>query len=844
MLTLGHAPAAQDLVSPCVYSGGTEAGIELSGGAVSLTISDAETGEVLLPASLFVETGFEPDIYFQTNTGATTTTVTGGSLVPWTVEMPERFYVLTFAPTGGFGPTVSRVFRYAWQGSTRFSNGTQVGPDFYDPEGPANLQIDSCFKLVAGRMKVFTEDFEGATGSNQFINDYIGGDRWTLPYDAYPSVGSSICPGGPQGCRLGQFLAADVSLDASGRLIPSFYIGRGITLDGSYPQTWQDVPDLRLRFLPGASVVLVDDAELETAGITFEAADPALGWLGILSDRTDELILPGSLTLGPGTSVTGTRTWPALTLQNGSHATLDGARIWGTTGTAPGVLVSNKAGVGGGGLFVTGNTRIEQNAGAGVSVSLGGRATIDGVDIRVQNNGGGLLASGTGSRILMTEGQVLSNTGPAFLATAGGRIDILRDPGHLGGGTSSLVPNTPVVVNNNAGGLYATGTGKSGGVVNSGGEYVCVQEPCPSIGQHNFGVNNVGAAVDARSLGNSAVAAVQNYWAGRSLAQIETDVDASSYIALDPVLNTAPSAAPTGGSARAAAAGAGARGTAPGDATGDAARGGLWTALLGADAHAMAGHADDAARFVLGAYRGAATDDERAAASETAARVLATVQPGALTAWAARAAALPGRDRPWARRALAVALLAQGQPVEAGRVAGALADEDGDASGAGLAHRVRGRWLQVEAAIAAGDASAATAALAALAAVDADAAAALALRVAVAFPDAPAPLAPDALEATLAAGAPVSGVALRVGPNPASDAVTVTLAVPSSSVVAVEVFDALGRSVRQLHDGPSAPSSLTLDADSLPAGLYVVRAVVRHADGTAAVEARTVVVSH
>ena len=70
-------------------------------------------------------------------------------------------------------------------------------------------------------------------------------------------------------------------------------------------------------------------------------------------------------------------------------------------------------------------------------------------------------------------------------------------------------------------------------------------------------------------------------------------------------------------------------------------------------------------------------------------------------------------------------------------------------------------------------------------------------------------------------------------PNPASGAVTLRLAAPDARHARVEVFDALGRSVALLHDGPSAASRpLRFDASALAPGLYVVRA---QADGAVAI---------
>ena len=81
--------------------------------------------------------------------------------------------------------------------------------------------------------------------------------------------------------------------------------------------------------------------------------------------------------------------------------------------------------------------------------------------------------------------------------------------------------------------------------------------------------------------------------------------------------------------------------------------------------------------------------------------------------------------------------------------------------------------------------------------------------------------------ATAAEPAPPGRVALRLmGPNPsAGAAVELSVAAPPGPL-RVEVFDALGRRVVRLHDGPSLPSgaSLVWHAGGSPPGVYVVRA--------------------
>ena len=74
--------------------------------------------------------------------------------------------------------------------------------------------------------------------------------------------------------------------------------------------------------------------------------------------------------------------------------------------------------------------------------------------------------------------------------------------------------------------------------------------------------------------------------------------------------------------------------------------------------------------------------------------------------------------------------------------------------------------------------------------------------------------------------AAADALGLSVGPNPSRGAATVTVAPPSPAAsVRVEVFDALGRRVVVLHDGPAVgPLSLPLDASGWAPGVYHVHA--------------------
>lgn len=70
------------------------------------------------------------------------------------------------------------------------------------------------------------------------------------------------------------------------------------------------------------------------------------------------------------------------------------------------------------------------------------------------------------------------------------------------------------------------------------------------------------------------------------------------------------------------------------------------------------------------------------------------------------------------------------------------------------------------------------------------------------------------------------GFTLRTSPNPATSWVSISVILADPSVCSVLVYGLDGRVVRSLHEGclPSGGSTLHLDAASLPAGVYLIRA--------------------
>ncbi len=95
---------------------------------------------------------------------------------------------------------------------------------------------------------------------------------------------------------------------------------------------------------------------------------------------------------------------------------------------------------------------------------------------------------------------------------------------------------------------------------------------------------------------------------------------------------------------------------------------------------------------------------------------------------------------------------------------------------------------------------------------------------------------------TLSTDGPLAGYALALAtPNPTAGAVRVRVTLGQTAAARVEAFDASGRRVATLHDGPLSAGvahPLRLDTQGLAAGVYTVRAT----SGTWAAEQRVTVV--
>ncbi len=83
------------------------------------------------------------------------------------------------------------------------------------------------------------------------------------------------------------------------------------------------------------------------------------------------------------------------------------------------------------------------------------------------------------------------------------------------------------------------------------------------------------------------------------------------------------------------------------------------------------------------------------------------------------------------------------------------------------------------------------------------------------------------VETTASEGAPSAATALRVSPNPAQDATTLTVSLRTAGTVHADLYDLLGRRVATLADAVRSTGTAQVDLDlvGVPAGIYILRAV-------------------
>lgn len=685
-----------------------------------------------------------------------------------------------------------------------------------------DVDIDVCIQLIndkytnVGEWKVFSSDVSSTPEipSGLFVTDMIGYEPWTLPYDAFqlcapecsapnttPTVG-----GGPA-----QFMAYRVQTapTPSGGfvVIPDYRFTGSVRIPTTYPAMTWSVPDLILRFPQGA--ILEASTPLTAVNTAFTATNTSQAWRGVtISGGT--VVLDGSSVAGVSfAGLTFAQTASAVTVSGGGSLTMrNGASISGTI-NGQGVRAVGVHGTTGTPSRVTiegGTTRIESNELAGVSADGGARVTIRDL-AQVSENGAGVVASGYGSRVSLDHAHVLDNTGSGALATDGGDVRA----------TSAAVSGLRTHVNGNDGGL-SVDTGGSLRIGTCDGAGVCT-----NAGHQLLDNDDTGAFFDARSFGGSTLRAQGNDWGVQDAACLDTQKDASSTLRVTPIVPSGPACNPPS-FGRTSAGTASARGMSDAVLT-------LVEAAEDALEESDEPGATAAMRLALAL---AGTDDDREGAFLGAARMLALADLGGVTA--ALDSATTTVSRPFSLYALAVGHASAGRASDADAVAATLVAEfaGGDLAAAALGIRTR---LAVEA----GDEAGALTHLAALAdaAPESTVFTTAAALVAAVFPDAALPGGARTGEAIVAAKAGADAPAampLSVVPNPSSTAARVL--VSGAGMLDMAVYDALGRRVAVLADGVPVESIFSADvnAAALPAGVYLVRAVVHGADGDVLVQ--------
>ncbi len=511
-------------------------------------------------------------------------------------------------------------------------------------------------------------------------------------------------------------------------------------------------------------------------------------------------------------------------------------------------------------VTVQGGSQIESNSGAGVYATAGAQILLtDGTFVR-QNSVGGVHLIGYGTRADITGGaQVNSNMNAGVTAFSQAYARIRAN----GTGTATSVST-------NHGGPTALSSGSI-----DGGQ--CTADGI-GIRPNRFADNQLGGFYDARAEDGSTVAAQRAYWGGRTALTLV--FDKSSTVDVFPVAPTATfpdPACPSVGTTSGRGIAQNTRNVAmAGTDEPSAARGGPTTAAVVALATearqaAWAGDPDGAFALLAQAASASVTEDDREAVYGAIGALVAEADSAltvpALVASLETTAAASGANQLWARRALSVAYAVTARPADADAVAAGLTVAQAGTDHATFAHGLRVR-LGVEAdslemALDRLSALAATVVATDTFAVDTYASS-LAL-VAASFPTADLSAltggaagrgtsSTSMSRAGTASGADASarqgGDAfvddVAVFPNPAAGRGTVRLSVatPAASATAT-VYDALGRRVAVLHDGPltAGPHDFAFDTAALAPGVYVVHVHISPQAGSTWTDVRRITVT-
>lgn len=644
------------------------------------------------------------------------------------------------------------------------------------------------------------------------IQETISGDDWVWPYQASTMCAGGRCDPGDWTHQSPYLIMPVDDVVIVGQPFTKRITGQApMALAANHIYDWTE-DWLTLEFEPGAQLTTGANTTFAATGMGFVASSPQ-GWRGILFGG-GSAVLDG--TRVEGVSFAGAhykRPPSAVTVTAGGSLTLTGGASVAGTINGQGVEAVGEGAT----VIIEDEAEIFENDMAGVAAHGGAEVTIrDGA--QVTENGAGVVASGAGTHVRLGVATVNGNDGPGVTATD---LAVVTT-------TVTGTPSAFLSVSGNRGGLAAEAAGE------------IIAGRCPATGcvvsEHRYRNNSPnGVYFDALSITGAKIRAQGNDWGVQDIVCLDTEQDSTSTLNVTPIRPSGPACNPPsserGGGATALARQAGAP-----------AERGMSEAVLARVEAAEDALADgDAVSAVAGmraALAMATTDDDREGAFAGAARMLMRADFAGVTA--ALDSATATAARPWGLAALASSHAAQGRAALADATAATLISESPPA---GLAARALG--VRTRLAAEAGDEASALVHLAALYGVSPESTTFVtaAAVVAASFPEADLP---GALRAPLPVGEvaaktgePDTGMAaVQVRPNPTTGRATVTVALGSAATLDVTVYDVLGRRVLALADGAAAEGAFAAEVDvsAWPAGVYVVRAVTRGADGSVVVQ--------
>ena len=787
--------------------------------------------------------------------------------------LTRAFYVLSFYidSNGVTPPTTTHVAWDAYKAVAPVIGAS--AHSFYNPV-PEDRTVDTCFILDvdSGELDISTTDVQAAGGGGAAVNDILGNDGWTLPYDVFALCAAQNVPGclvgvPSSGVRPGQFISYKAQVTPvqgqfgeGYKLVPSFRFASAVRTPASYPAHTWDVPNLVARFAPGAS--LTTAGILNATGTTFTADDPAAGWAGVRfesgsggtwTNATVERVRgddPFVITQPQPAAIRITGASPGFTnlfLRDPVQNTrLIGISVNGVSGytTAP----------------VASNSTIQGMMTAGVSANGGGR--IDLIRGDILDGGDAVLTGGSTSRAYLIpsydmaggglfRGPTFTTNGRGIVASGGSEVRTgTANASNPGFGLTTITNSATRAVTAYTGAAIYAGTGAPGS-----GNY-----------QRNRIFSN--AVNDATGNGlavgtGSRIYARCTWWNSQNPGAFRVGqtsgglFDASYYLTADPFTTPDPLCVPAKGvngpEQRSAAGAEDMRASLDDESSAPLAGRGtpeMEATALDRLAQALSAPAPAGAVAILASLVADLPETETAAAALGEAGVIAQRPDAPASAVALLVSATESADASL-RVAAWQSLVATRRALGDGP--GALAAADALAAEGALVSASTARvYLYGEA----GDTAQAEAALAVL---EQAAPGSIELELARAFLGVEAPLggrpggdAPsrDALggdsvdaEKMTSAQALASGAAgvlsLAVVPNPAGASATVLVSVPEAADVSLAVYDLLGRAVLTPDVGavPVGAHRVPVSVSGLAPGVYVVRAVVTTDAGA---EARTV----